>query len=125
MTDIAGSKDMNDNSGRLLQIGRHFRTSKFGKAVVAKSEKENQALKRIAREGDVLFEVYDGSGPTVLLRDGDSDLDTVLAACLCVSHAEMGGEAFKSVHYWKHGSNRRSSRQVAPLDREQIDRLRI
>ena len=125
MKDLIDHKSPDKNDVFLLQSGRHFRTSKFGKAVVGKDEKDNQLLKDLAQEGDKLFEVYDGKGPTVLLRDGDSELDIVLAACLCVSHAKLGDEAFKLVRYWDHGSNRLSSRQVAPLEQGQIEKMRI
>jgi tRNA-uridine 2-sulfurtransferase len=125
MKDLVDHKNPDGNDTYLLQVGRHFRTSKYGKAIVGKDKKDNETLKKFAREGDVLFEVFDGHGPTVLLRDGTSDLDTVLAACLCVSHANLEGQAYKPVRSWDHGSNRMRIRQVAPLDAEQIEKMRI
>lgn len=125
MKDLVKYKDPDANDTFLLQVGRHFRTSKYGKAVVGKNAEENGMLKKFACEGDILIEVFDGKGPTVLLRDKNSDLDLILAACLCVSHAELNGQPYKPVHYWEHGSNRMSVRQVAPLEKEQIEKMRI
>ena len=125
MKDLIDHKDPDENDVFLLQVGRHFRTSKRGKAVVGKDEKDNELIKKLAREGDILIEVFDGKGPTVLLRDGDTDKDIVLAACLCVSHAKLDGEPSKPVRYWEHGSNRQNSRQVAPLDEKTIEEMRI
>lgn len=125
MKDLVDHKEPDMNDAYLLQIGRHFRTSKYGKAIVGKNAKENEMLKKLSREGDILIEVFDGKGPTVLLRDKNSDIDLILAACLCVSHADIDKQPYKPVRYWEHGSNRMSVRQVAPLEKEQIEKMRI
>ena len=125
MKDLIDHKEPDDNDVFLLQAGRHFRTSEHGKAIVGKNEEDNERLKKLAREGDMLFEVFDGKGPTVLLRDGETDKDRILAACLCVSHSKLGRDPYKPVRMWNHGSNRMSIRQVAPLDTDAKEKLRI
>ncbi len=125
MRDLIDHKDPDENDTFLLLAGRHFRTSGTGKAIAGKDENDNERLKKLARDGDMLFEVDDGRGPTVLLRDADSEPDITLAASLCVSHTKLGGRPSKLVRYWLYGSEKTDSIQAAPLESEQIEKMRI
>ena len=125
MRDLIDHKDPDENDTFLLLAGRHFRTSRTGKAIVGKDQYDNERLKKLARDGDMSFEVDDGRGPTVLLRDADSEPHITLAASLCVSHTKLGGRPSKLVRYWLYGSEKTDSIQAAPLESEQIEKMRI
>src|SRR5208282_6452414 len=51
----------------LLRWGRHFRLSGGAKAVVGRTERENDALAGLAAPGDLRLTVADHPGPLVLV----------------------------------------------------------
>ena len=57
----------------LLKYGRHF-WRRGSKVVVGRNEKENKAIKKLARAGDILVEMENYTGPTALVRNyGDKE----------------------------------------------------
>ncbi len=59
-----------DSDIYLLRYGRHFWKKKT-LLVVGRNEKENKAIKRLAQKGDILIEMENYPGPSVLLRHYD------------------------------------------------------
>ena len=60
-------KNLDGNDIRLLRVGRHFWYKCF-KIVVGRNKEENEILKKLARDGDVLVELKNLKGPTTLVR---------------------------------------------------------
>ncbi len=84
---------------RLLKIGRHFR-SNGGKIVCGRDEAENETLRRLRGELDVLLEPIEVSGPTVLLRgshDGTA-LDVAASVVAAYSDGPAGGMTVRCSH---------------------------
>lgn len=72
----------------LLKYGRHFRLPDGVKIVVGRNEMENLAIKRLAREDDLLMEVVGFGSPITLLRGDYTDEDIKIAASICVRYSD-------------------------------------
>jgi tRNA U34 2-thiouridine synthase MnmA/TrmU len=79
LTDPAFSKRVEDimdhscdipslNDIELLKVGRHFRLTPDAKLVVGRNKDENEVIKALVIEGDVVIEAKDHVGPTCILR---------------------------------------------------------
>lgn len=125
--DLLAHKDADVNDVALLKVGRHFRLPGGGKAVVGKDQEQNLRLLNLARAGDRVFRPRDHLPvPTALLRDSDSEDDTILTANLCISHSRLRTEAFILIetHSFETPSEIRIIKAKA-IPRERIDSLRI
>ncbi|MGQ0795132.1 MAG: tRNA (5-methylaminomethyl-2-thiouridylate)-methyltransferase, partial [Nitrosopumilaceae archaeon] len=60
----------------LLKIGRHFRLDENTKLIVGRNKDENEIIKALALDSDVLLEAKDNVGPISLVR-GKSPLEHV------------------------------------------------
>lgn len=72
---------------KLLHDGRHFRLPSGAKVVVGRNQSDNAALLRDCLQGDYVFTVRDGKGPTVVLRSEALE-DIKIAASLCARYAK-------------------------------------
>lgn len=81
LTDPAFSKRIKDimkycdeetiptlNDIELLKIGRHFRLSPYAKLVVGRNDDENQMIKALVTDQDIVMEARDYVGPKCILR---------------------------------------------------------
>jgi tRNA-specific 2-thiouridylase len=68
------------NDIELLKVGRHFRITKDAKLVVGRNKDENEIIKALATEDDIIIEVKDYVGPTCMLRCKNHD-DSLLKTC--------------------------------------------
>ena len=84
LTDPGFSKrilDLYDNDDKtpsindieLLKIGRHFRISHNTKLVVGRNKEENDIIKSLVRDADIIMEAKDYVGPTCILRTKNYD----------------------------------------------------
>ena len=108
--------ELNDVS--LLKVGRHFRLSQATKAVVGRSESENQRIVTIARPGDLLMEVRDWGSPVTLLRGEASAPEIRLAAAITARYSDAPGLA--SVSYGTDYEALDRAMQVAPLSQDAL-----
>jgi len=60
----------------LLKIGRHFRFDENTKLIVGRNKDENEIIKSLALDGDILLEAKDHVGPVTLIR-GENAQDHV------------------------------------------------
>lgn len=82
-TDQPGRRDL-----ELLKWGRHFRLPGGVKAVVGRTQRENEAISRLLVPGDLVLKVQGYPGPLVLVPGG-SDLNGGLdAAMLAASYSD-------------------------------------
>ncbi len=72
----------------LLKIGRHFRFDAKTKLIVGRNKDENEMLKALALDGDVLLETKDHMGPVSLLRGEDSPSSMKLASDITFRYSD-------------------------------------
>ena len=76
----------------ILKLGRHFRIDTRTKVVVGRNKRENEALRALADDEDILLISMSVPGPTVLVSGDHSDASLGLAAeiTMAYSDAEVG-----------------------------------
>ncbi len=76
----------------LLTLGRHFRIAPFAKLVVGRNKKENEAIRSLSKDKDLILKSANGPGPMVLgLGDfPDASLELAAAITAAYSDAEEG-----------------------------------
>lgn len=84
-----------------LKWGRHFRLSKDFKCTLGRNHEENQGLLRYAHPEDVVMELPDCHGPTLILK-GDSPSNEILQLCagLVQRFSKLKSEDPTVVKYW-------------------------
>ena len=94
LTDPAFSKRVEDimdhcddiptlNDIELLKVGRHFRLNPDAKLVVGRNKDENEVIKALVIEGDIVIEARDYVGPTCIIRGKHDDM--LLAKCAAIA----------------------------------------
>jgi len=72
----------------LLKIGRHFRLDKNAKLVVGRNKDENEMIKALALQNDILLEAKEHVGPTTLLRGNNIDNHVELSASVTLRYSD-------------------------------------
>ena len=72
----------------LLKYGRHFRLPGGAKAVVGRTQRENEAIETLISSGDFLLQVEQYPGPLVLGRGVESEADLAAAAGLAAAYSD-------------------------------------
>ena len=72
----------------LLKIGRHFRLDKNAKLVVGRNKDENEMIKALALQNDILLEAKEHVGPTALLRGNNIDNYVGLSASVTLRYSD-------------------------------------
>lgn len=108
----------------LLKVGRHFRAPSLHRIVVGRNKDENQIIKDLATEKDLLLQVAQYPGPITLIR-GQGDRDTInLAASLTVRYSDGKDKAGVQVKIQKN-TGEETLEGVLPLEQEKIEDLLI
>jgi tRNA U34 2-thiouridine synthase MnmA/TrmU len=92
LTDPAFSKRVEDimdhaddiptlNDIELLKVGRHFRLTQDAKLVVGRNKDENEVVKALVTDGDIMIEAKDYVGPTCILRGRKKYDDSLQKKC--------------------------------------------
>ena len=112
------------NDIELLKVGRHFRITNDAKLVVGRNKDENEVIKALATEGDIIIEAKDYVGPTCILRCKNHD-DSLLKICGAITarYSDAPKEETSKVSIVFKGW--RNEMMVKPADIETIERLRI
>ncbi len=95
LTDPAFSKRIKDlmdhcnslpslNDIELLKVGRHFRLSPEAKLVVGRNKDENEIIKALAAESDIIIESKDYVGPISILRSTKRD-NSLISRCASIT----------------------------------------
>ncbi|MDP1760798.1 MAG: tRNA 4-thiouridine(8) synthase ThiI [Deltaproteobacteria bacterium] len=90
----------------LLKYGRHFRLPGGTKAVVGRTERENEAIETLISSGDFLLKVEQYPGPLVLGRGVESEEDLAAAAGLAAAYSDAPEGALVTVTAEPGGSDR-------------------
>ena len=72
----------------LLKIGRHFRLDKNVKLIVGRNKDENEMIKALALQNDILLEVKEHMGPTTLLRGNNIDEHVEFSASVTLRYSD-------------------------------------
>ena len=74
LKDLISQGQVTREQIEMLKFGRHFRIGPRTKVLVGRNEKENQVIKKLMAQGDVLFQCQSIPGPTVVLC-GEYDVE--------------------------------------------------
>ncbi|HNV23644.1 MAG TPA: hypothetical protein PLH56_06220 [Candidatus Omnitrophota bacterium] len=80
LKDAFHHKEDNFSTIKFLPIGRYFRINKNFKAILGRNQNENIALIKNACDEDIIMELPDKLGPTLILKGADPSQD-VLSLC--------------------------------------------
>ncbi len=72
----------------LLKWGRHFRLPGGARAVVGRTQRENEAILSLKTPGDLILKVLDHPGPLVLLPETATPEDIKEAAALAAAYSD-------------------------------------
>ena len=112
------------NDIELLKVGRHFRVLHDAKFVVGRNKDENEVMKALVTDGDIIIEVKDYVGPICILRCKKYD-DSLLAKCAAIaarySDAPRDNPSKVSIII----DAKKSEVTVPPADIHTIEKLRI
>jgi tRNA U34 2-thiouridine synthase MnmA/TrmU len=73
-----------------LKLGRHFRLPGGSKAIVGRHHEDNEDLKTLIREGDIMLKQSDAPGPLAILDPNASEQDILMAAALTARYTKAG-----------------------------------
>lgn len=110
-----------------LKWGRHFRLSKDFKCIAGRDKAENDGLIRFAHPDDIIMQLPDNLGPTLILKGPDPDAQ-LLARCAGIIQrfSKYKDQSPVEVHYWvaRDRNDIHTIRAVIPSDKE-LDRYKV
>ncbi|KFZ43973.1 queuosine synthesis [Smithella sp. SC_K08D17] len=102
----------------LLKYGRHFRADDQGKIIVGRNNSDNENLRKLSTDDDIVLFVADFPGPLVIIPHGIIAL-LPLAAALCVRYSDAPSDREANVIYQhKNSSNIIKAKAAAREDCE-------
>ncbi len=134
LTDPAFSKRVEDimehsadiptlNDIELLKVGRHFRLTPDAKLVVGRNKDENEVIKALVVEDDVVIEAKDYVGPTCILRGKYDDSLVERAASIALRYSDAPKEVKSTVRIIINNNEREIN--TLPADVAGTDSMRI
>jgi tRNA-uridine 2-sulfurtransferase len=91
---LSHAEDREIRDYELLKYGRHFRTENAGKIIVGRNKSDNEALRELSTNDDLVCNMTDFPGPYVLAPYGnESAMATAAALCVRYSDAPADTEA--------------------------------
>lgn len=112
------------NDIELLKVGRHFRITHDAKFVVGRNKDENEIIKALVADGDIVLEVKDYVGPTCILRCKMYN-DSLLVKCAAIAarYSDAPRQDLTKVSITVNED--KSEVRVMPADNETIEMMRI
>jgi len=113
------------NDVELLKVGRHFRITGGAKFVVGRNKEENEVIRALATDGDIIIEVKDHVGPTCIVRCKSNEHSSLLITCAAIAarYSDAPEEEVSTVSITF--KDQRKEMTVMPADSGIIERLRI
>ena len=112
------------NDIELLKVGRHFRITHDAKFIVGRNKDENEVIKALIADDDVLIEVKDYVGPTCILRCKNYDDSLgIKCAAIAVRYSDAPRHNLSKVSITMNRD--KSEVTVMPADIETIEMMRI
>jgi tRNA U34 2-thiouridine synthase MnmA/TrmU len=142
LTDPAFSKRIEDamehaeeiptiNDIELLKVGRHFRLDSKAKLVVGRNKDENEVVKALAEDTDLILEAEDFVGPTCILRGKFNDKSTIeKAAGIVLRYSDAPKDTRSKVRITGQNQERTAADkqeiiEVMPTHISEVESLRI
>ena len=97
-------EDRNIRDYELLKYGRHFRYRDTCKIIVGRTHSDNEYLRKLSTEDDLVCHMADFPGPLVLAPCGSESLITA-AASLCVRYSDAPSDAEADVVCRRHNQS--------------------
>jgi len=98
---MSHAEDRQIRDYELLKYGRHFRTEDTGKIIVGRNKLDNEALRKLTIDEDLVCNVVGFPGPYVLAPYGGEAAKTT-AAALCVRYSDAPDGTEASVSCLQH-----------------------
>ncbi|HSD05583.1 MAG TPA: tRNA (5-methylaminomethyl-2-thiouridylate)-methyltransferase, partial [Nitrosopumilaceae archaeon] len=89
----------------LLKIGRHFRFDEKTKLIVGRNQDENEVLKALALDGDILLEAKDHVGPVTLIRGENASSHVEFGATITLRYGDAPKDTPSVVTVQKNGTS--------------------
>jgi len=116
LTDIVFSRRLKDllkadsnpskKAIELLKTGRHFRLDNQTKMIVGRNQTENQVIRSLSQESDLILDTISVPGPTVLLCGKQTKDLEKLAAVIAVSYSDAKDDNISDVVIQKGNSEK-------------------
>jgi predicted ribosome quality control (RQC) complex YloA/Tae2 family protein len=90
----------------LLKLGRHFRVAPDAKLIVGRNERENEAIRALAGDNDLILTAMSVPGPTALVLGRSLDQSLELAAAITVAYSDAEDHGSAEVMVMGKGENR-------------------
>ena len=84
---LSHAEDRQIRDYELLKYGRHFRVEDTGKIIVGRNQSDNEALRKLSTDDDLVCNMVDFPGPHVLAPYGNES-SMATAAALCVRYSD-------------------------------------
>lgn len=107
----------------LLKLGRQFRLSPNARLTLGRNQDANEKIKAIARPTDILLRAAGFTGPLGLVSGRPEAGDLALAAAIVAAYGK--GQEAQQVDVLLLQGDGQQQQTVAPLSREDSDKLRI
>jgi len=116
---LSYTKNPDTRDYHLLKYGRHFRAPDGGKIIVGRNSRDNEELKKLADQDDMICTMAHFPGPVVLIPHGGSETALQLACRLCVRYSDAPKEGAADVicRHKQHSFTKKSP----PASREECD----
>ena len=95
----------------LLKVGRHFRLGPATKLVVGRNKKENDIITSLSCENDLVMQVENIPGPTVLITGEPSPEEEALALSITASYSDAKEDQAVEITIVGRGMERFSQRK--------------
>jgi len=94
--ELFGARPSADpNDIEKLKLGRHFRLPEGSKAIVGRHHQDNEDLKPLIGEEDILLKQNDAPGPLTILDPNAPEQDILVAAALTARYTKAGASGNK------------------------------
>jgi hypothetical protein len=117
------NKDFDINDINILKLGRHFRVSPDAKAISTRQSSELEPIKRLLREGDLIFDAAEYSGSVVVLRGKCTDDAVDMAARIAARYSKGSGLESIKVRYGHYMEQQKYYMDVKPADDKELEGL--
>ncbi len=90
----------------LLKLGRHFRIGSKTKLIVGRNRNENQTIRSLSKEKDLLLTTVSVPGPTVLASGDITPEVEARAASMTVSYSDAGDDELTELRLTSKGKDK-------------------
>lgn len=108
-----------------LKLGRHFRLSGGSKAVVGRHHQDNEKLKLLTLDNDIVLKQSDAPGPLTILDGHASQQDIETAASITARYTKAGTSGLKVPILVVKPGGHEEVMEVAPMSLVEVEDYRV